>query len=241
MATFHFEVKTGGKGRAAPHSLYIARQGKFRGRDDLVLTGSGNLPFWADGDPVKLWKAADAHERENGNAYREMIVALPNEIGVSGMRNLVEDLVTLLAGSKPYQFAVHEPQASLDGRANTHIHLMVSDRLPDGIWRSERLMFRRFNSVRPETGGCRKDGGGMTSVQVRDRLIALRCSVAQLLNDHLERNGVDERVDHRTLEQQGLARRPERHLGPARIRGMSLTERQAYLDVRRVVQGQDHL
>lgn len=241
MATFHFEVKTGGKGRAAPHSLYIARQGKFRGRDDLVLTGSGNLPFWADGDPVKLWKAADAHERENGNAYREMIVALPNEIGVSGMRNLVEDLVTLLAGSKPYQFAVHEPQASLDGRANTHMHLMVSDRLPDGIWRSERLMFRRYNSVRPETGGCRKDGGGMTSVQVRDRLIALRCSVAQLLNDHLERNGVDERVDHRTLEQQGLARRPERHLGPARIRGMSLTERQAYLDVRRVVQGQDHL
>ena len=106
MATFHFEVKTGGKGTAAPHSLYIARQGKFRGRDDLVLTGSGNLPFWADGDPVKLWKAADAHERENGNAYREMIVALPNEIGVSGMRNLVEDLVTLLAGSKPYQFAV---------------------------------------------------------------------------------------------------------------------------------------
>lgn len=241
MATFHFEVKTGGKGRAAPHSLYIARQGKFRGRDDLVLTGSGNLPFWAAGDPVKLWKAADAHERENGNAYREMIVALPNEIGVSGMRNLVEDLVTLLAGSKPYQFAVHEPQASLDGRANTHMHLMVSDRLPDGIWRSERLMFRRYNSVRPETGGCRKDGGGMTSVQVRDRLIALRCSVAQLLNDHLERNGVDERVDHRTLEQQGLARRPERHLGPARIRGMSLTERQAYLDVRRVVQGQDHL
>lgn len=241
MATFHFEVKTGGKGKAASHSLYISRQGKFRARDDVVLVGSGNLPAWTEGDPIKLWRAADMYERENGTAYREMIVALPNELAGCGLRNLVMDLVALLARGKPYQFAVHEPQASLDGRANTHMHLMVSDRLPDGIWRSERLMFRRYNSVRPETGGCRKDGGGMTSVQVRDRLIALRCSVAQLLNDHLQRNGVDERVDHRTLEQQGLARRPERHLGPARIRGMSLTERQAYLDVRRVVHGQGYL
>lgn len=238
MATFHFEVKTGGKGRAAPHSLYIARRGKFRGRDDLVLTGSGNLPFWADGDPVRLWKAADAHERENGSTYREMIVALPNEIGVSGLRDLVQELVTLLAGAKPYQFAVHEPQASLDGRVNTHMHLMVSDRLPDAIERDERQMFRRYNGVRPDAGGCRKDGGGMTRVQLRDRLIALRCKVAAVLNGHLERHGFEGVLDHRTLEQQGVARRPERHLGPARIRSMSVTERLAYVDGRRAFVGQ---
>lgn len=241
MATFHFEVKTGSKGKAASHSLYISRQGKFRTRDDVVLVGSGNLPGWTEGDPIKLWRAADMYERENGTAYREMIVALPNELGGCGLQNLVMDLLALLARGKPYQFAVHEPQASLDGRANAHMHLMVSDRMPDDIERDEHQMFRRYNGMRPDTGGCRKDGGGMTRVQLRDRLIALRCSVAKLLNDHLERNGMDARVDHRTLEQQGLARRPERHLGPARIRGMSLTERQAYLDARRVVQGVGHL
>lgn len=232
MATFHVQVKTGGKGRAQEHGAYIAREGRHRARGDLIDAGYGNLPSWAGDDPSQLWRGADRFERENGSAYREVIVALPNELFGEQLRNLVADLIKLLAGTRPYQYAVHCPRASLDGRVNTHLHLMVSDRLPDGIERPASQMFRRFNGVKPEAGGCRKDGGGMTRATLADRLVALRANVAGVLNYHLERGGFEGRVDHRSLQEQGVPRWAERHLGPARIRRMSPDERSAYVDTR---------
>ena len=119
-----------------------------------------------------------------------------------------------------------------------HLNLMVSDRMPDGFQRSAPQMYRRYNSYRPETGGCRKDACGRTSVQVSESLIETRQTVASIINEHLQRNGITERVDHRTLKEQGVGRRAERHLGAFRIRGMSENERSAYVDARQAMRGQ---
>lgn len=232
MASFHFEIKSGRKGVAADHAAYIARQGWHQRRGDLMFSGSGNLPSWTGGDSTRFWKAADKHERANGAAYRELVIALPRELSLEQLRALVARYISELVGTRPYQFAVHGPVSSLQGEDNPHLHLMYSDRLPDGIERPAERMFSRYNRSNPEQGGCQKGSGGRTSMQMRDELIAKRKTAADIQNEYLAAYGHEARVDHRTLKEQGVARRAERHLGPARIKGMSAEEKREYSAMR---------
>ncbi len=78
-------------------------------------------------------------------------------------------------------------------------------------------------------------------MQVRENLIETRHMVATIINEHLQRNGITERVDHRTLKEQGIERRAERHLGAFRIRGMSGDERLAYVNARQALRGRGEL
>lgn len=124
---------------------------------------SGNMPEWTEGTAATFWKAADAYERANGAAYREHVIALPNELSLEQNRALAVQLARELVGSKPFQIALHAPQGTLGGITNLHMHLMFSDRVPDGISRGPERMFARYNSERPEDGGCRKDRWGQVA------------------------------------------------------------------------------
>ncbi|MDR7068128.1 hypothetical protein J2X02_000945 [Pseudoxanthomonas japonensis] len=232
MASFNFQIRSGGKGKALEHSRYVARRGYHRAKNDLVLSGCGNLPAWAEGDPERFWRAADAYERVNGTTFRELIIALPNILAGAPLRPLVADIIRQLVVGRPYQYAVHSPPSSLQGEQNLHMHLLYSDRMPDGFERSPEQTFARFNPIYPWQGGCRKMSSGRTPMQVRDDLIALRKLVADIQNTHLARHGHAVRVDHRSLRDQGISRAPERHLGPGRIRQMSPQEKQDYVQRR---------
>jgi hypothetical protein len=232
MASFHFEIKSGRKGTAEQHAAYIARRGYHARRDDLVFSEHGNLPAWANNEPAELWKGADKYERANGSVYIEMVVALPDELSNQQQLPMIHQLVTELAGPKPYQWAVHAPQSSLEGTTNTHLHLMISERMPDGIERPPEQMFSRYNATNPSQGGCKKGGCGRTGMQVRDDLIAKRKLVADIQNEHLAKHGHAARVDHRTLKAQGIGRNAERHLGQAKVRSMTAEGKKAYLQTR---------
>ena len=136
MASFHHRVKSGKKGSAAVHAAYINRRGSFSTREDLVFSGSGNLPEWADGDPNKFWRAGDRYERANGAVYREHEIALPDELTGEQQHELVREMVDAMIGDKPYQYAVHANVSALEGNRNPHLHLMYSDRRPDYIERT---------------------------------------------------------------------------------------------------------
>lgn len=233
MASFHHCIKSGKKGTAANHAAYITRQGKHSQREDLVCAGHGNMPTWAQANPSAFWKMGDKHERANGAVYREHEIALPAELTHMQQRELVDALVQVMAGDKPYQFAVHAPNSSLEGKANTHLHLMFSDRMPDGIERSPEQTFSRFNAKRPERGGCKKDSGGKNRLALRDELIHTRKTCADLQNATLQKYGHSARVDHRSLKEQGVDRAPERHLGPARIQEMSGDDKARVVEARR--------
>ena len=233
MASYHFEVKSGQKGSAERHACYIMRKGWLQSRGDLVCSGFGNMPAWAGNDPLRFWRAADQFERSNGAAYREMIVALPSELNSAQRDDLVSRFIAQFAGKKPYHYAVHATTSSLEGELNMHLHLMVSDRIPDGIERDEVMTFARYNRVHPVAGGCRKDSGGSNLVQMREQLIAKRKLAAELQNQVLAESGCGARVDHRSLRAAEAGRVPERHLGPARIRSMSDSEKAEYVQRRR--------
>ena len=228
MASFHHSIKSGKKGSARRHSIYISREGSSSTREDLIHTGYGNLPDWAQGNPGYFWRMADKHERANGAAYREHEIALPNELTKEQLIELAERLVRNLVGGKPYQYAIHASEGSIGNLQNPHIHLMYSDRVLDGIDRAPDQMFSRFNAKAPETGGCRKDSGGKAPLQLRQEVTATRKLAAETQNHMLAEYGYAGRVDHRSLRERGIQRRVEHHLGPCFIDGMADAEKVQY-------------
>jgi len=221
MASHHHSIKSGKKGTAREHARYIERDGKYSDREDLIHSSHGNLPDWAEGDPLVFWRAADTFERTNGAVYREHEIALPNELGTDALRDLAEAITQQLAGSKTYQLGVHVTESQLGGILNPHMHLMYSDRVPDGIPRSPEQWFSRYDASRPEKGGCRKDSGGRTPIALRAEITATRKTIAECINEALITHGFSSRVDHRSLRDQGVDREPEWHQGQARVRAMS--------------------
>ena len=216
MASFHCSVKVGGKGKAAHHASYIAREGKYSGHEryeDLESSGRGNMPAWAEANPSHFWEAADQYERLNGATYREIEVALPRELNPDQRRELVEDFIAQELGDRhAYQYAIHCPPAAIEGGEQPHAHIMYSERTVDGIDRDPEQYFKRYNAKAPEKGGCRKDSAG-----TQERLQATRERWATVQNAHLERYGHAARVDHRSLEAQGVKRQPEKHIGWKRM------------------------
>jgi hypothetical protein len=229
MTSFHHEVKTGKRGSGSNHATYIARQGKYDDRTDLVFSGHGNMPSWAQDNPRSYWRVGDKNERANGVVFREHVIALPDELTREQQKQLASELVTEFAGRQPFQFAVHDKEAAMGDCPNVHLHLMISERIDDGIPRPPEQMFRRYNPHYPERGGCRKGNCGRDKLQLRDELIASRRMCAEIQNAALARHGHSARVDHRTLREQGVDRKPERHLGAARVNSMSDQDKTSYV------------
>ena len=164
MASYHLTAKIGKKGKAAAHAAYIAREGKYSGRDryeDLEATASGNMPEWAAHNAAHFWNAADEYERANGATYREIEVALPRELTAEQRRELVEDFIKQEIGENhAYQWAIHTPKAALEKGEQPHAHIMYSERTIDGLDRDPDQYFKRYNGKSPEKGGCKKDSAG---------------------------------------------------------------------------------
>lgn len=235
MASYHLSIKSGRKGKAANHAAYIAREGKH-GRSeeklDLISKEHGNLPEWANGNPLTFWKMADAHERANGAAYREYELALPQELGKEQCQELLREFIRTEIGDKPYQLAIHCPVAAIGGVQQPHAHIMFSDRKPDGIDRGPDQHFKRHNPTNPELGGCKKDSGGKDRALLKEQVVATREAWANIQNAALEKYGHTARVDHRSNKARGIERESEKHLGQARIKKMTVEEKAYYAEAR---------
>ena len=231
MASYHCTVKVGSKGKAAPHAAYLSREGKYSGKtryEDLEATAAGNMPPWAEHNTAHFWAAADEHERSNGATYREIEIALPREMTPEQRRELVEEFIAQEIGARhAYQWAIHTPRAALEQGEQPHAHIMYSERTRDAIERDPEQYFRRYNGTTPERGGCRKDSAG-----TEERLQATRQRWADVQNAHLERHGHADRVDHRSLKEQGISRAPEQHLGGAGVRALGERDIKALLEHR---------
>lgn len=239
MASYHFSIKSGRKGKASQHAAYIVREGKY-GRDnrgdDLAAKEHGNLPAWADNNPLYFFKMADEHERVNGSAYRELEVALPLELTLDQNLDLMHEFIKQEVREKPYLFAIHEPQAALSGVKQPHAHIMLSDRIPDGIERAPDQHFSRFNPSRPDQGGCKKISGGKDWGSFKSGLMTLRENWAKLQNQHLEQHGHEARVDHRSNRDRGIDSEREPHFGHVGIQLMTPKEKQSHLAKRQGTQ-----
>ena len=198
MANFNWHIGSYQKGRATSKSDYIWRRNNFHGINDLVASGSGNLPHWCNNNPAIFFGAADCYERQNGSACRHLVLTLPLELSLSEWISLVETYIALDIGPKPFQYAIHNP--SKGGLGHPHVHILYSDRVPDELDRPAETFFRRHNPVSPTFGGCKKDSGGQSPMQMRISVIKRKALWAEVLNQALEAAGYSARVDHRSGE-----------------------------------------
>jgi ATP-dependent exoDNAse (exonuclease V) alpha subunit len=171
-------------------------------------------PAWAF-DRARLWNAVEAAEkRKDSQLAREIEVALPRELtrdaGVELVRSFVRE--KCVDHGMVADFSIHEPEAG-DGLNQPHAHIMLTMRRIDGDG-----FGKKATEWNPEFG--KKDGKAY--VADTSPLVNLREAWAEHVNLALERDelargiepGTWERVDHRSLEEQGIDREPTVHLGP---------------------------
>lgn len=154
---------------------------------------------WAR-ERVQLWNAAEAAEHQrNSRVAREYQVSLPHELNGEQRRALVRRFALELADRHQVavDLAIHDPRPDGDPR-NFHAHLLTTTR-----------------EVRPEGLGA-KTGLEVSYQRGRERGLAgyremwvIRERWASLTNEALVAAGLEVRVDHRSLQEQGIDREPQ--------------------------------
>ena len=216
MAIFHLTAKVISRGAgqsAVAAAAYQARDRLLDERDGLVkdysrksgqeLLFSGifapqDAPDWAR-DRGQLWNRAEAAEkRRDAQTARSLELSLPHELTPEQGRYAVQDFIRDNFTRKGFvvDLNIHGAERGGDER-NTHAHLLVTMRTLEG---------GQFNA--------KKD----RSQNSKDTLAHWRESWARTANRHLERHGHAARLDHRSLEAQGIDREATQHLGPAATR-----------------------
>lgn len=212
MANGRLSVGIGKKGKASPHAMYIAREGKYAKPDDdlekLEFVGVGNMPEWAQDKPNFFWKMSDEHERMNGSVYREHVISLPRELTPDQRHELIKSWIKQEIGERhAYQYAIHNPPAA-DGGEQPHCHLMFCERVIDGIERAPDEYFKRYNKKNPEKGGAKKANTGLPPAERRANLLAQRERWEQMCNQHLALASSHARINMKSLKAQGIEREP---------------------------------
>lgn len=174
-------------GRAKTHD--------YRRRSGVVASGI----FLPDAAPVSfldraaLWNAAERAEmRKNSRIAREVVIALPHELGDRQRQELTEAFTKALV--KRYgvaaDYAVHRPDKKSDER-NHHAHIMFTTRTitAEGLGVKTRALDDKH------TGG--------------KEIEAIRQEWERLCNEALEAANIAQRVDRRSLAARGIHRLPE--------------------------------
>ena len=141
-----------------------------------------------------MWLEVERHERrKDAQLAREIEVALPHELTDQQREWLVKDFVHEQFTRRGFvaDVAIHAPDRQGDAR-NHHAHILLPTR----------------TLTREGFGPKARD------LNTKDQLAQWRAQWAHLANHHLERHGHAARIDHRTLEAQGIDREPTLHLGP---------------------------
>jgi len=203
--------KKGSGGSGGGHAKYILAVDQYAKKiQELEARGWGNLPQWAKDDPVKFFEMADKFERANGTVYRDHLISLPRELNAEQRYELVQDWIKQELGDKhAYAFAIHNITAK-DGKEQPHLHLMFSERIDDGLNRSDpQQYFKRYNAKNPERGGCRKDTTAKTADQRKKELMQQRERWQTLSNNHLMKAGFDASIDMRNYKERGELEEPK--------------------------------
>jgi Ti-type conjugative transfer relaxase TraA len=210
MAIYHFSVKVVSRANGSSAVASAAYRAAERltddrlGRDHDFTNKAGvvhseiMLPEGAAerlADRETLWNAVEAGEvRKDAQLARDVEFAIPREMNEQDGIALARDFVgrEFVARGMIADLNVHWDKAA-DGSPKPHAHVMLSMREvgPDGFGQKER----DWNS--------------------KELLQQWRESWADHVNTRMAELGLDARVDHRTLEAQGIPLEPQHKIGAA--------------------------
>ena len=218
MAIYHLHVKSISRGQGksvVAKAAYNAREKLRDGRDGALkdysrhgdmtvfsgIFAPKDAPEWAH-DRQQLWNEVEQHEtHKKAQLAVEITGALPHEFTDQQREWLVKDFIREEFTRKGLVVDLHVhcpprgPERDGD-KPNHHFHALIPLREIGRDGFGERVL--NSGSLKENTEYVKE----------------LREKWDHLLNRHLERHGFEERVDHRTLEAQGIDREPTTHRGP---------------------------
>ena len=145
-------------------------------------------PSWIH-DRESLWNTVeDVERRKDAQLAREIEIGLPVELTKQRQVELTRDFAqrTFVSKGMVADIALHR-----DNRENPHAHLLLT-----------------FRDLTPQGFGAKR-----RDWNAREELMKWREQWAEVTNEHLLRAGLEIRIDHRTLEAQGIDLLPGRKLG----------------------------
>jgi len=214
MAIYHCSVSVGSRknGQSAKaKNAYINRSGKYSAKsDDAVFAMSEIPPAFKNAD--EFWSCADRFSRANATLFRQIVTALPRELNLEQQRKLVSEFAQKVTNFEckklPFSLAIHHDK----NNNNPHLHLVISEKIIDGIEREKELFFKRANKKNPAQGGASNARLGAS----KNWLIETRKTWQTMCNDALHKIGSENRIDARTLQEQKIDRVPTQHVGVVR-------------------------
>lgn len=238
MALYHFHVtqvkRSAGQSvinsaaYCAGEKLYSERYGEYSDYTHKpgVICSEILLPSYAPPeytDRQTLWNAVEKAERnKDAQLAYSFDIALQNEFSPRENIDLARRFLLEQFVSKGMivDFSIHAPDKEPDGIPNPHFHVLCPIRplKEDGTWDAkQRRVYRKDKNgerIIGENGKPLFDAVPTTDWGKPETLQHWREEWANYVNHAFEQRGLLCRVDHRTLEEQGIDRIPTIHEGP---------------------------
>ncbi|WP_151409861.1 MobQ family relaxase [Anaerococcus sp. Marseille-P9784] len=232
MAIYHLCIKiiSRGKGKSAVAASAYRSGEKIKNEYDGIVhdfTRKGGiahteilLPQNAPQEFVNrsiLWNSVEKIEKsKNSQLAREIEVALPKELDREKQINLVREYVkeNFVKVGMCADIALHDKN---DGNPHCHILLTMRPLNEDTTWgaksKKEYILDENGEKVKLKNGNYKTRKINTTDWNEQDKAEEWRKAWADITNKYLEENSIQDNVDHRSYQRQGIEQIPTIHLG----------------------------
>lgn len=232
MAIYHLCIKiiSRGKGKSAVAASAYRSGEKIKNEYDGIVhdfTRKGGiayteilLPQNAPQEFVNrsvLWNSVEKIEKsKNSQLAREIEIALPKELNREKQINLVREYVkeNFVKVGMCADIALHDKN---DGNPHCHILLTMRPLNEDKTWgaksKKEYILDENGEKVKLKNGNYKTRKIDTVDWNEQDKAEQWRKSWADVTNKYLGENSIQEKVDHRSYERQGIEQIPTIHLG----------------------------
>ena len=232
MAIYHLCIKiiSRGKGKSAVAASAYRSGEKIKNEYDGIVhdfTRKGGiahteilLPQNAPqefSDRGTLWNSVEKIEKsKNSQLAREIEIALPRELDREKQIALVREYVkeNFVKVGMCADIALHDKN---DGNPHAHILLTMRPLNKDKTWgansKKEYILDENGEKVKLKNGNYKTRKIDTVDWNEQEKAEQWRKAWADITNKYLEENSIQEKVDHRSYERQGIEQIPTIHLG----------------------------
>ncbi len=232
MAIYHLCIKiiSRGKGKSAVAASAYRSGEKIKNEYDGIVhdfTRKGGIALTeillpqnapqAFLDRGTLWNSVEKIEKsKNSQLAREIEIALPKELNREKQIELVREYVkdNFVNVGMCADIALHDKN---DGNPHAHILLTMRPLNEDTTWgaksKKEYILDENGEKVKLKNGNYKTRKINTTDWNEQEKAEQWRKAWANITNKYLEGNSIQEKVDHRSYQRQGIEQIPTIHLG----------------------------
>ncbi|HEP4114313.1 MobQ family relaxase [Streptococcus dysgalactiae] len=232
MAIYHLSIKiiSRGKGKSAVAASAYRSGEKIKNEYDGIVhdfTRKGGIAYTEILLPQNapeefsnrsvLWNSVEKIEKsKNSQLAREIEIALPKELNREKQIELVREYVkeNFVKIGMCADIAIHDKN---DGNPHAHILLTMRPLNEDTTWgaksKKEYILDENGEKVKLKNGNYKTRKINAVDWNEQDKAEHWRKAWADITNKYLEENSIQEKVDHRSYQRQGIEQIPTIHLG----------------------------